>query len=260
MRCNIHSFCGNFLFILTTVFFFNGCLSDDFIIENSGSRLIRINYDNGTRNWSQNFNYSSEGKLLSVNNSDVFGRNYELVYEVEKVKEIISIRVSDDSFIDRDEFHYNEFDEISLRKYFRLDSNEDEILSLIDTFKYDSSNRIIELVSVSVLRNNINYIRKFYWGDDNIEREEYCDENGEVQYEYFYSYDDKNNFKKDLGLYLSDPLNWSNNNIFSTQWNDYYGNLDLICRPCNTYYTYNNYGLPVILDSNTGWRTTQLYE
>jgi hypothetical protein len=43
-------------------------------------------------------------------------------------------------------------------------------------------------------------------------------------------------------------------------WNDYYGNLDLICRPCVAKYVYNLENYPVSIEFNWGRKMKLKYE
>lgn len=240
------------LFILTITLLLNGCLKDDYYIISSGNRLDKISYEENGVSWEEKFGYFDDEMLSEVENSRSLGRRYEVTYENSRVSEIKTFRVDIETLIFRDEYFYDEDGNIVFHKNYSINSGDTLPLSRIDTFKYDEFSRVIEQVSFSNFRNETSSVRKFYWDDNNIVREEYFHGEGDVRYEYFYTYDDKVNYKKGLGIYLYDPLNWSDNNITSMNWNDYVGNLDMYCRPCDNYYTYNEKGLPAIIEQDWG--------
>lgn len=246
--------------ILIMVILFNGCLKDDSFIISLGDQLDKISYEDGGLNWTENFKYFEDGMLNTVESNNSSGKRFEVIYEGVQVSEVKTFIVNTETLVFRDEYFYDENGNILLHKNYSINSGDNLPLSRVDSFKYDMSLRVIEQISFSSFRNEVSAVRKFYWNDENIVREEYLDGEDNVRYEYFYQYDDKINYKKGLGTYLHDPLNWSDNNITSMNWNDYVGNLDIYCRPCDNYYSYNDKGLPAIIDNDLGRRLVLTYK
>ena len=81
-----------------------------------------------------------------------------------------------------------------------------------------------------------------------------------MSYEFFYKYDDKVNYKAGLPIFIGDPKSQTANNITDVDWIDHYGNLDLICNPCESTYKYNLDNYPVEIKANSGYDMILTYE
>jgi len=143
---------------------------------------------------------------------------------------------------------------------FSRNSGNDIPLSFIYEFKYDDQNRVYEKKTYFTASEKYTSIDKYHWSTINIERVEHFNGEGKLYYEYFFTYDDKKNYRKGLPVHIDDPVNWSENNITAMNWNDYLGNLDLICRPCTRAYQYNLDGFPISVKFNWGLELRLTYE
>lgn len=233
-------------FLLTLlVLFFLGCDKDHYSIDEQGSILTVIQYSNDDQSWKETYEYSDIGQLVQVENFQSLGRGYRLVYVDTILTEIITTNLEDGEQIFRDSFIYNTLGQLHLINNYSVNFGRNLPLSRVDTFKYDELGQIEEKVVYLTPSQDVIYKQKYYWDEANIERIEHFSKEGELQHELFYKYDDQINYKKGLGIYVKDPINWTANNITETTWNDYSGILDMVCGPCIAIYEYNKNGYPV---------------
>lgn len=160
----------------------------------------------------------------------------------------------------QDSIIYNPTGSIQKVYNFSINAGEDLALTWIYEFDYDSGNKVTQKSTYLVPTKEYTSIEKYYWNKNNIERTDHYNGKGELHYEYFYTYDNKVNYKKGLPLSITDPVSWSENNVTAMNWKDYYGNLDLICRPCVATYKYNLDHYPVEIKYNWGRTLKLTYE
>lgn len=237
------------------------CSNDDEFEHSSGTKLISIEYKDDYDSWIKNYSYSSNDELIRIEDFRSLGRRYEIDYQNSQVKEFSTYSMHDNKLIFRDSILYNANRTIHAIYNFSINSGENVPLAWIYEFEYDNNeSKASKKYTYFVTIGKYTSIEKYYWKGDNIERVEYYNGDEELYYEYFYKYDNKNNYQKDLPTSISDPVNWSNNNVTKMNWNDYLGNLDLICRPCIAEYKYNLDNYPVSIKFNWGREMKLSYE
>lgn len=246
--------------ILLSISIIFGCDNDDSIQNIYGTRIISIEHRQEDENWFENYTYTPNGKLNQVEDYHALGRRYEIAYADDRIVEFKTFRMDENSLIFRDSILYNPNGSMQAIYNFSINSGEDLPLTWIYEFEYDNLNRLSKKATYFVNIQEYTSIENFYWSGNNIERTEYYNGDEELYYEYFYTYDDKKNYKKGLPMHLSYPVNWSENNITEMKWKDYVGNLDLICSPCITEYKYNLDNYPVLIKYNWGKELILTYE
>lgn len=242
----------NKLIFLSLIICIISCSKKEIIEDTVGTRLISIEYSDVNNDWVENYSYSSNSELLTIEDFRSLGRRYEIEYLNNKLKEYSIFQIDDDKLIFRDSIKYDENNNVEAIYKFSINSGENLPLSLICEFKYDDSNRVLKKSTYSILSQEYFSIEKYFWTGENITRVEYYDSDEELRYEYFYKYDDKVNYKKNLQIGISDPINLCRNNVVEMNWSDHYGNLDLICSPCITEYHYNLDDYPVFIKHYSG--------
>jgi hypothetical protein len=127
-------------------------------------------------------------------------------------------------------------------------------------YVYDNYGNIVRTKNL-INGKLIGYVN-YYWEQGNVERKEVFryEPDEFLAYEFFYEYDKKVNYKKNLPLYLSDPLSQTSNNIISEEFNDYYGDWEGLCNPCTTSYKYNASSLPYHVKASWGSTIEITYE
>ena len=236
------------------------CSKDGEFEKSTGTKLISIEYEDDNDSWIENYNYSSNGELVKIEDFRSLGRKYEIDYHNSKLNEYKTYRMDEEKLVFRDSIIYNSNGTIQSIHNFSINSGEYLPLSWIYEFEYDNENKVSKKSTFFVTTQEYTSIEKFYWKGNNIEKVEYYNEKEELYYEFFYEYDDKINFKKIIPTGISDPINWSENNVLKMNWNDYYGNLDIICRPCVTEYIYNLDNYPISIKFNWGREMKLKYE
>lgn len=248
------------IIILFLVTCFISCSKDSEIEQYSGTKLISIEYEDDNDSWIENYSYSSNDELVKIEDFRSLGRIYEIEYQNSQLKEYTTHRIDEEKLIFRDSIIYNSNGTIQAIHNFSINSGEDLPLSWIYEYEYDNENKISKKSTYFVTIQEYTSIEKYYWNGDNIDRTEYYNGDEELYYEYFYEYDDKVNYKKEIPSNISDPISWSENNVTEMNWIDYLGNLDLICRPCVAEYKYNLENYPVSIEFNWGRKIKLKYE
>lgn len=246
------------LFIV--ILFISSCSKENRTEKPTGTKLLSIEYMDDDKSWFEQYYYSNDGKIEEIQNLYISGRRYEMEYEQERIKQYLTYRIDDNKLIFRDSFIYHLNGTIQAIHHFSTNSGENLPLTWIYEYEYDNEMRVTKKLTYFVTIQEYTSVEKYYWRGDNIERVEYYDRGEELHYEYFYKYDDKKNYQKANPTSLSDPINWSNNNVTEMNWNDYYGNLDLLCRPCLAEYKYNLDDYPVTVAFNWGRKLKLTYE
>ncbi len=237
------------IFFLLIIF---NCTKDSKIEKVTGTKLISIEYDDGNESWIKNFYYSSNDELIKIENSYSLGRRHVIEYQNSRLKEYSTYEISDGKLIFRDSIIYNSNGTISAIYHFSINSGENLPLSTIYEYEYDNDNKVSKKSTYFVSIQKYISIEKYYWKGSNINRVEYYNGDKVLNYEYFYEYDDKINYNKEIPTNISDPVNWGENNVTVMNWIDYIGNLDIICRPCLSKYKYNLKNYPVSIEFNWG--------
>lgn len=222
--------------------------------------MISIDYKDDYRNWMETYSYSSSDELIRIEDFRSSGRRYEVSYENSQVKEIVAYSINQNKIIFRDSIAYNANRTINKIYKFSINAGENVELSSIYEFEYDHENKVSRKSTYFVKIGKYTSIDKYFWNGANIARVECYNGEEEMHYEYFYDYDNKNNYQKEIPTSIADPINWSNNNVTRMNWNDYLGNLDIICRPCVAKYRYNSDHYPIFIKFNWGRVMTLRYE
>ena len=232
------------------VLLFN-CSSEDNTVQSRGTRLLSIDYIADGTAWTENYYYNADSLLTTIEDLRSVGQRYEISYENGRIAQYRTYTIENNTEVYRDSITYNAEGEID--KICSWPLNQSSNSPLIYAFSYDASLRVRERKTYLGSTEKYFRLEKYFWEGNNISRVEEYNEDDEFHYEYFYTYDDKNNYKKDIPPHLVDPLNWSPNNVIKMDWLDYYGNLDIFCRPCITTYEYNLDDYPVSVQR--AWKT-----
>lgn len=226
----------------------------------SGTRLVSVEYtDEYDKEWTETYTYSSEGRLMSIEDSRLSGRRHEVVYEGSTIKEYLSYGISDGRLLFRDSVLYNPDGTIHAVYKFSINSGEGLPLSRIYEFEYDDNEKVVKKSNFFVSTQEYTSEERFYWKGDNIERSEYY-YNDELRHEFFYEYDNAINYKKGMPQHIINPIDWGKHNVKKTDWKDYSGVLHISCKPCLTDYRYNVDGYPTEIRTNWGTNTKLTYD
>ena len=240
--------------------YITSCSKSEDFEQSFGTKLVSIEYEANNDSWTENYSYLSNGELNMIEDFRSLGRRYEIDHQSSILNEYTTYRIDDEKLIFRDSILYNSNGTIQAIHNFSINLGEDLPLSWIYEYEYDNENKVFKKSTYFVRTQKYTSIEKYYWGEDNIKRVEYYNGDEELYYEYFYEYDDKVNYKNDFPTSISDPINWSENNVTKMNWNDYYGYLDIICRPCETEYKYNLDDYPVEIEYSWGGILKLKYE
>lgn len=237
-----------------------GCAEDD-ITDSSGTRLLAIDYASNGQAWTEDYHYRADGTLAQIEDRRSLGRRYELEYQDTTLVQIFTYQIEEDgALIFRDSLVYTEGGRLQRIYNFSRNAGAELPLDWVYEYSYDLQGRVVERRNYYANEETPLWYEKYYWEGSNIVRKEEYHEEGKLYYKYFYTYDDQNNYMKPVVPYLYDPINWSANNVTVMDYLDYYGNLDLFCRPCVTSYRYNRDGYPVAITTKWGQKMRLTYE
>ena len=236
-----------------------GCSEDD-ITDSRGTRLLSIDYASNGQAWTESYHYRADGALVRVEDRRSLGRCYELEYQDTTLTQVFTYQIEDDALIFRDSLTYTADGQIDVIHVYARNSGENLPLDTRYDFDYDASGKVIERKTYYRGEDVARWVDKYYWEEDNITLTERYDEEGVLHFDYSYTYDDQNNYKKQVTPHLYDPVNWSANNITVSTLGDYFGVLDVSCVVCTTSYHYNRDGYPVEIVTDWGKRMRLTYE
>jgi len=248
------------ILILIFTIFIISCSKDNVIEQSHGTKLTSIQYEEDNDSWIVNYSYSSNNELIKIEDFRSLGRRYEIDYRNSILKEYTTYRMDEEKLVFRDSIIYNSNGTIQAIHNFSINSGEDMPLSWIFEYEYNAENKVSKKSTYCVITQEYTSIEKYYWNGDNIGRVEYYNGNKKLYYEYFYKYDDKINYKKEIPINISYPINRSKNNVTEMNWKDYLGNLDIVCRPCVAKYKYNLDNYPVSIETNWGRKVKLKYK
>jgi hypothetical protein len=226
-------------------------------IHSHGTRLESISYKDHDRTWEEFFDYDSLGRLIKFSSMGLSGYINTMEYENDLVKFIHQIDPEDGHEIEKDSIVYTPSGQTY--KSFKIDLKTGRPES-VHTFEYDTNGQLLSKKWFHIQDSIFFWLEKYFWEDGNIVKQEEYDEKLQLNYEYFFEFDDQVNYEANL-LYLPDqPNSWNRNNITNMTWADHIGNLDIICTLCNAKYDYNLDGLPVRIRGENGYKMELRYE
>lgn len=247
------------LIICVTIY---SCTKKGGIAHTHGTKLIAVEYDYIDRDddYTEYYKYNEAGQLQEIEEPLKWQRKQLIDYKDGRLHEVKTYETTENQLIFRDSIVYNTSGNIDQIFHFSGNAGAGVPLSRICEFEYDSNQKLVQKITYALPSNERLQVEKYYWNGDNIERVEHFHSNGELLYEFFYAYDNRPNYKKDIPTNLEDPITWTANNVTSIDWRDYLGNWDWICRPCESNYQYNLDDYPVKIETNTKVNYTLMYE
>ncbi len=252
------------LSILTISLVIFSCTKEDNFQNTRGLKLLSITYKDGEQvgnNWSELYSYNNSGILYAIEDTRGIGINYKLTYtNNNQLQEYTAYINETNELVSKDSIVYHQNG--SIKAIFSFSKNLDDILttSHINEFEYNNQGRVSQKKTFFALTDNYFSTEKYYWNAANINKVEIYDQKDKLLYEYSLTYDTNNNYKKNIAIYLNDPINWSENNVTKTSFTDYSGLLDLSCYTCITKYNYNLDKYPVSVKYDWGRQLTITYE
>jgi len=250
-------------YILCVTVFFTACSKGDVFENTNGTKLITIDFNDSNKaidSWVISFSYNEQGAINKIEELYAFGNRYEIEYNEGILQEYKTFNINVDRVAARDSVAYNQNGTIRAIYNFTADLTEDLVLTRIFEFEYSNQNRISEKKSYSVNKGEFESTERYFWNNKNIESSQYYDSNEKLSYEIFYKYDNQINYKKNIPIYISDPINQTTNNITWHGFNDYTGAIDLSCYSCETEYSYNRDGYPTSIRYDWGTQLRLRYE
>lgn len=250
-----------FLFALTSLSFFASCSKEnyyeDILTCESGANgllLDKIEFlsEDGTKKL-QEYVYDKTNQLEEINVKQkgeiVFFRKF--MYDFQK-RVVAEQRFSKTNGILQkssvDSFVYDSKNRIIETKYFYIDTLKNLVLNHIAKYTYDKNDMLKSSLHLSrdyrdTINNNINditRISKYYWDENNLVRQEDFSKTMTLEHEWTYRYDKKNNSSLKVAPFYP-PFKFQNTQI-SFSVIDHTGLLDLFIRSKITMLCYNTDG------------------
>ncbi len=199
------------------------------VFQYDDSRLIRMDSDNGLKEYSI-FEYDQAGKLVEI-------KHYYL---------------EENKLISKDSLAYNSFGHIASIYQFSINDQESLVMYGKTSLSYNHNRKLSALVFRNIETDEIWRRSSFTWEEGNIIKAENFSADGQLLHEWFYTYDDKRNYKLGNPAFLHDILAISSNNLIESNVVDHTGILDLACYKCSSSYSYDEHGLPKTIAYNWG--------
>ena len=245
-------FCTSLLLVVTAC-------QDAFSPFSDGTVLSEIRYESNNQTWTDKYEYTDDGQVRSVTSDNGLVERDEFTYANGRLLEKRTVQVQNNRLVFRDSMVYNANGQVAFIYKYSINEGADLPLSSIESLTYDGEGQLIE-VSTEFVRVTDYKPRKVYrWRDGNAIQADYYD--GDVlQQEFFFTYDDRpalqfENFTNPGNLSLVNE-----NNLIHTDWVDYSGVLDTVCKPCEIAFVYNLNGLPIFLQTNWNLKATFIYQ
>jgi len=223
-------------------------------------KVITIEYEDRNRLWSEQYDYDAEGHVRQIQIDQIVYTRHNVEYSNEKLLAYNTFQGPDTIKVSKDSFVYNENDRLEKILQYAIESNGNLELRWTSEFEYDAFGKVKKQSYYYNKSESYIGFAEYTWKNGNIVKQTSLNAEKELQYEFFYTYDNKVNYLKKLPNYQRDPLNWGKNNVTKMTYKDYYGNLDLICGPCEQTYTYSLSGYPLNVEYNWGRKLTVTYE
>jgi len=236
------------------------CKKDTALIPKATLKVNTLSFESFNRTWSEKYTYNEQEQVSKVEiNFNLFTR-HEVEYDGDLLLAYNTFQSTDTVLVGRDSFVYNMDNQ--LEKILKFTTERDGSLSLlwINEFAYDAFGKVSKQIFYTADRPDDKRTTLFDWKGNNISQRTELDENGEIEHEFFYTYDNKINYLQNLPNYQHDPINWGSNNVTKMTYNDYTGLLDLACGPCEQTYKYNSNDYPMEVEYNWGRKIAIDYE
>jgi len=194
----------------------------------------------------ESYFYNEASEITAITDSHNESR-YEIEYLNSKPSSIF--RFIEGELFTRTDIQYSENGNIVSLEYLTPNDSGEFDSGIIYEYSYDEDNRVIERIKYSVEKDEYYDRMKYFWSRDVIIRKEiYFDPSGPLFQEYFYRYDDKKNYKKDIPIYFLDPINWGEHNVTNYEVVEHIFIPATFYRECSYSYIYNldNYPTEII--------------
>ncbi len=220
--------------------------------DNHGTRLVRAEFTGKYGDqWEERYSYDEEDKLIEIVSTHSLGERLVFNYVDSRLDHFFTYQLDTERVIFKDSIQYNAAGAIEKLLFYDTNSAGQFQIRSISEYTYDSAGVLVQRGIKHEENSDFRRVEKYFWDGPNIVRVEHHVDD-EFRYEYFYEYDDKSSYEKLNPNTISNPLNWSANNIPTERWNDYHGNLDKLCNPCTASYQYNYAGMPIWVTTNWG--------
>jgi hypothetical protein len=236
------------------------CSDDDDPIKSEGTKLSSIKYFGEDNSWTEHFTYDSSDKLIKTEESNEYGRRYEFEYSGDQLKQIRTYTNNDNSIKFRDSITYNSKGDIDKIYNFSRNASTNLQLSHIYKYEYDEHAILTARLMFSPINDELVETVKYYWTANNIYKIERFNKIGELDVEFYYSYDLMFNYKKQMPRLISDPISGCENNVSIRMKKDHSGLRAPRSEPMEWDFEYNQDNRPVVEHANYGWRKEFKYQ
>lgn len=236
------------------------CSNDDDPTKSDGNTLSAVKYFTEDNSWTESYTYDTTNKLIRVEESTEYGRRYEFEYSGDQLKQIRTYTNNDNSIKFRDSITYNSKGDIDKIYYFARNAGTNMPLSHIYKYEYDDYAILKTRLMFSPINDELVETVKYYWTANNIYKIEGYNKKGQLDVEFYYSYDQMINYRKFMPHFISNPTSWCDNNVNIKLMKDHSGLRDPRSDPMEWEFDYNRDNCPVVEHANYGWRKEFKYQ
>jgi hypothetical protein len=210
----------------------------DSVVNTYGTKLGEIEFIDGNDAYQEDFLYDDQNRVTRIMSSSIDKRDYKIEYDGDRVKQFLT-NYQGIGRITRDSIAYDDDNRMEQVFHFESDQQKQESLKWREEFEYNDFNQVI---LKRIIDTPYIYFEKYFWTGNNIERAEVYHSDTLV-WEFYFKYDQKENINRQIPYLLNNAH--SENNIVEVSSKDFTGSFDPICNPCQTKYKYNQDGFPV---------------
>lgn len=225
-----------------------------------GTRLERTeSIHNGEVTWEEVYHYNAEGQLVMIEDNDEAGHRHVIEYEDGRVLQILRYQKDINKLIRKDSLVYNVDGQIG-SKYFIFYPMRAGLPIAKDRtdFEYGSTGQIRRIIDRPSSPDEGEIISEFSWNGSTLDRSKFY-VRGNLWSESTYRFDYHANYRKGDPRYLANPVLGGDHNVIRISFRDNHFAIDRACNPCEWNYTYNRRGLPVRLNSGSGYEVRYWY-
>ncbi|MBO3698325.1 hypothetical protein [Roseivirga sp. E12] len=212
--------------------------------------VSKIVIEQGDQRQVQDFNYNTNGKLVSVINdinANVGSNEYievtNFLYENNQLAFKTYSYQSTDTVHRQDSLTYYGNGKIH-KVYSSYAYGGIMAPNWVSEYTYNDDGTLRSRTSYNPTSPDTEVSNRFYWENGNVVKTEHSYGDA-LMYEVFYQYDNYPNYKLGNPFFSDYEISLANrNNLAQARYKDYSGLLDLACNPCNYSYEYNDFNLP----------------
>lgn len=223
---------------------------------NREDQLLKIERNTNNNEYIDSFIYDQTDLLIAIEQLHNNGRIYEFEYNNDFLVQVSTFDPTPEKrLIFRDSLIYNSDDKLQLVYSYSTNAGPGVPIAYVDSFHYDQQGYLTHHSSFSVPQNRYSQFTIFCWTNGNLTHILNYDDEGEIRSESLGTYSDEEELKiahLDPRQWMY-PYSWSSNKNIESNFIDHVGNIDFLCDPCFTEFTYDEDNRLILQEGDIGF-------